>query len=115
GGCVGNGAVGLVGVGGGRAGRRALAPGGGDRGARLDVPGLVLLAVGLGLATYGASKGPVLGWLSPGSAPAWAGGLVLVACYVLRERRAGRERTVGRERGAPAAVNLSLLSSPAPA
>src|SRR5262249_7832893 len=53
------------------------------------------------------------GRLSPGSAPAWAGGLVLVACYVLRERRAGRERTVGRERRAPAAVNLSLLRSPA--
>ena len=117
--------VGLLALAGVRAARRALPPGGGDRGARLDVPGLVLLAAGLGLATYGASKGPVLGWLSPGSAPAWAGGLVLVACYVLRERRAGRERTVGRERrvgrergagrepGAPAAVNLSLLSSPA--
>ena len=99
--------VGLLALAGVRAARRALPPGGGDRGARLDVPGLVLLAAGLGLATYGASKGPVLGWLSPGSVPAWAGGLVLVACYVVRERRAGRERR------APAAVNLSLLRSPA--
>ena len=105
--------VGLLALAGVRAARRALPPGGGDRGARLDVPGLVLLAAGLGLATYGASKGPELGWLSAASAPAWAGGLVLVACYVLRERRAGRERTVGRERRAPAAVNLSLLRSPA--
>jgi hypothetical protein len=33
---------------------------------------LIGLAAGLGLATYGASKGPELGWLSAGSAPAWA-------------------------------------------
>jgi len=73
------------------------------RGARLDVPGLILLAAGLGLATYGASRGPELGWLSVGSAPAWASGLALMACYVLRERRAG----CGHR--APPAVNLALL------
>ena len=103
--------VGLLALAGVRAARRALPAGEGpdqpDRGARLDVPGLILLAAGLGLATYGASKGPELGWLSPGSAPAWAGGLALVAGYVLRERKAGRGHR------APPAVNLALLRSPA--
>jgi EmrB/QacA subfamily drug resistance transporter len=97
--------AGLLALAGVRAARRAMPAAGGDRGARLDVPGLVLLAAGLGLASYGASKGPSLGWLSPGSAPAWAGGLALVACYVLAER-AGRGRRA-------AAVNLGLLRSPA--
>jgi EmrB/QacA subfamily drug resistance transporter len=106
--------IGLLALAGVRAARRALAAAGdagaglltGNRTARLDVPGFLLLTAGLGLATYGASKGPSLGWLSPGSALAWGGGLVLVACYVLWERRL-------REHKAPAPVNLSLLRSPA--
>jgi len=107
-----NAPVGLLALAGVRAGAgRALPAGGGpdqpDRGARLDAVGLILLAAGLGLATYGASKGPELGWLSAGSAPAWAGGLALVACYVLRERKAGRGHR------APPAVDLALLRSPA--
>jgi EmrB/QacA subfamily drug resistance transporter len=85
---------------------RGAVPGRGDRGARLDLPGLVLLAAGLGLASYGASQGPAHGWLSAASAPLWAGGLALVAGYVLRERGADGARR------APAAVNLSLLASP---
>jgi EmrB/QacA subfamily drug resistance transporter len=107
--------IGLLALAGVRAARRALAvgePGAGqvtgDRGARLDITGLLLLAAGLGLATYGASKGPSLGWLSPGPALAWGGGLALVACYALREQLA---RKHGRR--APAPVNLSLLRSPA--
>jgi len=103
--------IGLLALAGVRAARRARPAGEGldhaDRRARLDIPGLILLAAGLGLATYGASKGPELGWLSAGSAPAWAGGLALVACYVWRERQAGRGHR------APPAVNLSLLRSPA--
>ena len=60
----------------GRAVRRAPERGGplagrGDPAARLDLPGLVLLAAGLGLATYGASQGPARGWLSAAAAPAW--------------------------------------------
>src|SRR5262249_47281112 len=54
-------------------GRGALA-GGGARGARLDLAGLLLLAAGLALATYGASQGPGRGWLSAAAAPAWTGG-----------------------------------------
>ena len=105
---------------------RSAVPGRGDRGARLDLPGLVLLAAGLGLATYGASQGPAHGWLSAESAPLWAAGLALVAGYVLRERAAGgtrraaggtrraaggTQRVKGGTRRAPAAVNLSLLAS----
>jgi EmrB/QacA subfamily drug resistance transporter len=98
--------IGLLALAGVRTARRALPGGGADRGARLDLPGLILLAAGLGLATYGASQGPAHGWLSADSAPLWAGGLVLVAGYVLRERAASGTRR------APAAVNLSLLRSP---
>jgi len=107
--------IGLFALAGAGAARRALARAGdaaarlltGDRAARLDVPGLLLLAAGLGLATYGASKGPSLGWLSPGSALAWGGGLALVGGYVVRERRPATRRR------ALAPVNLSLLRSPA--
>lgn len=97
--------VGLLALAAARTARRSI-PGGADRGARLDLPGLVLLAAGLGLASYGASQGPAHGWLSAGSAPLWAGGLALVGAYVLRERA---KSGTGR---APAAVNLSLLASP---
>jgi EmrB/QacA subfamily drug resistance transporter len=96
--------VGLLALVATRAARRAVPGGAPDRGARLDVPGLILLAAGLGLATYGASQGPAHGWLSAASAPAWAGGLALVACYVLRERKGARR--------APPAVDLSPLRSP---
>jgi EmrB/QacA subfamily drug resistance transporter len=88
------------------AGRKALPGDTGDRRARLDLPGLILMGAGLGLATYGASQGPARGWLSPASAPAWGGGLALVAAYVLWERlRSGADH-------APPAVNLGLLASP---
>jgi MFS family permease len=60
--------IGLLALAGVRAARRALAAAGdasegmltANRAARLDVPGLLLLAAGLGLATYGASRGPAL-------------------------------------------------------
>jgi predicted MFS family arabinose efflux permease len=97
------------------AGRRAVPGGAGDRGARLDVPGLVVLGSGLGLATYGASQGPAHGWLSAASAPAWAGGLVLVAAYLLWERAMPRdgEAPGGGRRRPPPAVNLGPLRNPA--
>ena len=77
----------------------------GDPSARLDVPGLVLLSAGLGLASYGASQGPSHGWLSAVSAPAWLGGLALIGGYLLwyRHRPARRPRP---------AVNLSVLGAP---
>jgi predicted MFS family arabinose efflux permease len=85
--------------------RRVLA-GGADRGARLDLAGLLLLAAGLALATYGASQGPDRGWLSGAAAPAWTGGLALIAGYLLWARL--RAHSHAR----PPAVNLSLLASP---
>jgi EmrB/QacA subfamily drug resistance transporter len=85
--------------------RRTLA-GGGDRGARLDLAGLLLLAAGLGLATYGASQGPDRGWLSATAAPAWTGGLALIAGYLLWVRLGAGSPS------RPPAVNLSLLGSP---
>ena len=107
--------IGLLALAGVRAAQRARGTGDGatgsltrgDHRARLDVPGLLLLAAGLGLATYGASKGPALGWLSAGAAPAWVGGLALAGAYVLRERRPATRPH------APAPVSLSLLRSPA--
>ena len=98
--------IGLLALAGVRTARRALPGGGADRGARLDLPGLVLLAAGLGLATHGASQGPAHGWLSADAAPLWAGGLLLVGGYVLRERASAGTRR------APSAVNLGLLGSP---
>ena len=98
--------IGLLALAGVRAARRVMPMGSHDRAARLDVAGMLLLAAGLGLATYGASRGPALGWLSAGAAPAWAGGLALVAAYVVRERRPAAGR-------APAPVSLGLLRSPA--
>jgi len=66
----------------------------------------MLLAGGLALATYGASRGPGRGWLSAAAAPAWTGGLALIAGYLLWARL----RADSRAR--PPAVNLSLLASP---
>jgi EmrB/QacA subfamily drug resistance transporter len=80
---------------------------GGDPAARLDLPGLVLLSAGLGLASYGASQGPGHGWLSAASAPAWLGGLALIGGYLLWYR--GRP---ARARRARPAVNLSVLGAP---
>jgi EmrB/QacA subfamily drug resistance transporter len=97
--------IGLAAWAGVRPARRTLA-GGGDRGARLDLAGLLLLAAGLGLATYGASQGPDRGWLSAAAAPAWTGGLALIAGYLLWVRLGAG----GPAR--PPAVNLSLLGSP---
>jgi EmrB/QacA subfamily drug resistance transporter len=99
--------VGLAALAGLRRYRRVRGGPGGDPAARLDLPGLVLLSAGLGLATYGASQGPSHGWLSAASAPAWLGGLALTGGYLLWYR--GRP---GRARGARPAVNLSVLAAP---
>jgi len=99
--------VGLAALAGLRRCRRAHGGPGGDPAARLDLPGLVLLSAGLGLATYGASQGPSHGWLSAASAPAWLGGLALIGGYLLWYR--GRP---GRAHGARPAVNLSVLGAP---
>jgi EmrB/QacA subfamily drug resistance transporter len=99
--------VGLAALAGLRRCRRARGGAGGDPAARLDLPGLVLLSAGLGLATYGASQGPGHGWLSAASAPAWLGGLALIGGYLLWYRG-----WPGSARGASPAVSLSVLGAP---
>ncbi len=84
--------IGLAALAGLRLLRRARGEQRGDPAARLDLPGLVLLSAGLGLASYGASQGPGHGWLSAASAPAWLGGLALIGGYLLWYRsRPGRD------------------------
>jgi EmrB/QacA subfamily drug resistance transporter len=58
------------------------ATGRGDRAARFDPFGLALLAVGLALATYGATTGAQQGWTAPGVWPYWASGVALLAAYL---------------------------------
>ncbi len=53
-----------------------------DRNARLDLFGLLLLSAGLALVIYATAEGPRSGWLSKGTWPFWAAGLVLATAYV---------------------------------
>lgn len=73
----------------------------GDRAARPDWVGLVLLAGGLALATYGASEGTLRGWLNEGVWPLWTTGGCLLGLYALWASR--REHP---------AVDLKLLRHP---
>lgn len=73
----------------------------GDRAARPDWVGLLLLAGGLALATYGASEGTLRGWLTEGVWPLWTTGGCLLGLYVLWASR--REHP---------AVDLKLLRHP---
>ena len=53
--------------------------------ARLDAPGLVLSALGLGCAMYGVSEGPIQGWTSITVLAAIVVGLVLLTAPVIVE------------------------------
>lgn len=74
--------VGLAGLAGLRAVPHRLAPPA-DPGARFDPLGLALLSGGLLGAVYGLSAGPTSGWADPRTAPPLAGGVALLAGYVL--------------------------------
>jgi EmrB/QacA subfamily drug resistance transporter len=50
---------------------------------RFDVVGSLVLADGLVLTLYGASEGPLVGWLSSESWPYWTSGPVLLVVYAL--------------------------------
>jgi EmrB/QacA subfamily drug resistance transporter len=76
----------------------------GDRSVRFDPFGMLLLAAGLVLATYGATEGPQQGWASLSSWPFLASGGVLLLGYVVW--------ALGR---AHPAVDLKLLRHPQPA
>ncbi len=73
----------------------------GDPAVRFDPLGLILLAAGLALTTYGASQGPLDGWLAPGVWPCWVGGVCLLLAYVPWARRLPHP-----------AVDLALLRCP---
>ncbi|TLP57767.1 DHA2 family efflux MFS transporter permease subunit [Microbispora triticiradicis] len=74
--------VGLLALPGALAARRAGLGTRGDRAVRPDLPGLVLLAAGLGLTTYGVERAAAHGWATP----SWPAGLALLAAYVLWAR-----------------------------
>ncbi len=57
--------------------------GSGDRTARFDPIGLIVLASGFGLAIYGATLGAQENWLDPAVWPYWAVGGGLLALYLL--------------------------------
>jgi len=59
-------------------------------GARLDVPGSLLAAGGLVAIVYGFSQAAASGWGSPWTAGPIAAGVVLLAVFVLVERRVAR-------------------------
>src|SRR5215831_2474179 len=53
-----------------------------DRSVQFDPVGLLLLALGLTLALYGAAEGPVIGWTAAAAWPFWAAGATLIGLYV---------------------------------
>jgi EmrB/QacA subfamily drug resistance transporter len=55
---------------------------------QLDVPGLVLVGMALAALTWSAVRGPSVGWGSVQTASTVAAGLVLMAAFVVWERRA---------------------------
>ncbi len=55
----------------------------GDRAARFDPLGLVLLGAGLALAIYGATQGSQHGWTDPQALPFWGAGAALLVLYLL--------------------------------
>ncbi|MEW9552792.1 DHA2 family efflux MFS transporter permease subunit [Nonomuraea sp. NPDC050783] len=67
-------------------------------GTRPDLPGLALLATGLGMVTYGVQEAGGQGW----SNPWWPAGLALLACYVAWWTRAR----------SAAALDLDLVRDP---
>jgi len=57
---------------------------------RFDLPGFLLAGIGLGLAMYGVSEGPVKGWHSADVLATIAAGVVLLAAMVIVELRTAR-------------------------
>ncbi|MDF5754485.1 MFS transporter [Spongiactinospora sp. TRM90649] len=59
----------------------------GTPGGRLDVPGALTLATGLVAVLLGITQGPSWGWGSPAVLGLFAGGLAVLAAFVVIERR----------------------------
>lgn len=86
----------------------------GDRAAHFDPLGFVSLAGGLPLALYGASNGPLHGWLSHQSWPFWVAGVVLLLFYFiwgLRHPHPAVEIKLFRSGSTALAVGLCALTS----
>ncbi|WP_273842225.1 DHA2 family efflux MFS transporter permease subunit [Rubrobacter calidifluminis] len=89
-------------------------PGGGDRNVRPDLVGVLLLAGGLALATYGASGGPDLGWFAADVWPFWAAGgclLGLYALWALRREQPAVDLRLLRHPQSALAISLCVLVS----
>jgi EmrB/QacA subfamily drug resistance transporter len=54
-----------------------------DASLRFDTIGFILISLGLIFTVYGASEGPLLGWLSIGIFPFLVAGVALIGAYVL--------------------------------
>ncbi|MDW5593778.1 MFS transporter [Conexibacter stalactiti] len=78
----------------------------GDRGARIDVAGIVLSAAGLALLTYGAIEAGERGWGDGAVLAELLGGAALLALF------AGWQRRLERQPGGHPLVDLALLRSP---
>lgn len=59
-----------------------------DRSVRLDLPGVALVAAGLVAVVYGLSRAETDGWSAALPISLLIGGVLLLACFVLVERRA---------------------------
>ena len=59
-----------------------------DPGVRIDWPGTVLVAGGLAAVVYGLSEADIKGWSAPATIVLLAAGALLLAAFVLVERRA---------------------------
>jgi EmrB/QacA subfamily drug resistance transporter len=57
-----------------------------DTGTRLDVPGAILVSLGLAGLTYGLTEGAALGWASVATLAAVVGGLALLVVFCLVEQ-----------------------------
>ncbi len=57
------------------------------RAERIDIPGAVLIALGMGLSVLGFEQAPSWGWRNPGTWICIIGGLVIIGLFVLFELR----------------------------
>jgi predicted MFS family arabinose efflux permease len=94
--------------------RRVSVGAGADRSSQVDPGGLVLLAGGLTLALFGASRAPVEGWTDPLALAALGSGAGLLGAYAGwsgRRPHPAVDLILLRHRQSALALGLSVLSS----
>jgi EmrB/QacA subfamily drug resistance transporter len=85
-----------------------------DPQARFDPIGLALLAAGLSLALYGATRATITGWDSPPVVASLGSGLIMLAAYTgwaRRRQQPAVDLTLLRHGQSALALTLSVLSS----